>query len=336
MRSSLLDSGFSESAVSFFLQCHKPSTRSQYQSTWSRFLEYLSSVQVPWNAVKLCHVHNFLAHEASVGAKAYRTVATYKCALALPLKVCWDLDLDGPLTKKFMMGVWNTNPPRPRPMPDWDLSTLLSYIRSDLFEDLSEVSFSLLTQKVLVLLLIASGRRLSEIANLSRVSSVEDGRTFIQWLPGFRPKWFSAHSGFVPRSPSVLKMASASAHHCRNCPVRALSIFLDRRRSVISRYDDNCLWTLSQAGLASAFKSVVKAALVHAGDDRLVDIFPHQAKKFAVSYCWKYYSVDTVSESLPALTGNSSVKVLKSNYLGSVPNISLPCVVPLGTIFPSP
>ena len=69
-----------------------------------------------------------------------------------------------------------------------------------------------------------------------------------------------------------------------SCP--GLMDFLDRRRSVISRYDDNCLWTLSQAGLASAFKSVVKAALVHAGDVRLVDIFPHQAKKFAVSYCW--------------------------------------------------
>ena len=336
MRSSLRNDGFSEAATSLFLSCHKISTLSQYQSTWSRFLRFLDSVGVPPSAVELCHVHNFLAEEALTHGKAYRTVATYKCALSLPLWICRSLDLEGVRTKKFMMGVWNNNPPRPRPMPDWDLSTLLRFLRSDLFEDLNEVSFDLLTQKVLVLLLIASGRRLGEIANLSRVTSVQDSRTFVHWLPSFRAKWCSGFSGFTPLSPSFCRLDSVVDRHLRNCPVRALEIYLARRSSVVcDRDDDACFWTLPQTGLAASFRSVVKASLAHAGLSRDLSIFPHQTKKLAVSLCWKYFDQDIVVKHLPALTGNSSIKVLKGSYLGTVPDIALPTVVPLGTIPPS-
>ena len=336
MKRSLLNDGFSMAAVDYFLSCHKSSTQSQYQSTWARFLAFLDSELVRPSEVRLYHVHNFLAKEALDKGKAYRTVATYKCALALPLKICWDLDLDNIHTRKFMMGVWNGNPPKPTPMPSWDLSELLVFIRSDLFEDLREVSFSLLTQKVLVLLLIASGRRISEIANLSRITSVVGNRTSIDWLPDFSVKWCSGFSGFVPDPPSFLRLSSDSDRHLRNCPVRALNIFLERRNLVVNNLDDDCFWTLSPTGLASAFRSVVRAALVHAGSSSEVRIYPHQTKKFAVSYCWKYFSSKCVKDKLPARTGNKSLKVLKGKYLGSVPDIKVHCVVPLGTISPTP
>ena len=336
MRSSLERDGFSEAACRLFLSCHKESTRSQYQSTWARFLRFLDSVGVAPSAVELCHVHNFLAEEVLVHGRAYRTIATYKCALSLPLRISRSLDLESFHTRKFMMGVWNHNPPRPRPMPEWDLSVLLRFLRSDLFEDLNEVSFDLLTQKVLVLLLIASGRRLGEIANLSRVTSVQGSRTFVHWLPAFRAKWCSGFSGFTPLSPSFCRLNSVIDRDLRNCPVRALDIYLTRRKSIVcGRDDDACFWTLPQSGLAASFRSVVKASLSHAGLSRDLSIFPHQTKKLAVSLCWKYFSQDEVVKRLPALTGNSSVKVLKGSYLGTVPDISLPTVVPLGTIPPS-
>ena len=332
MRDSLSEEGFSSAAVDIVLDCHKRSTCSQYQSTWSKFLDFLVLENVRPDRLKLCHVHNFLAHEAEVGNKAYRTIATYKCALALPLKLCFDIDLDGVRTKKFMMGAWNRNPPKARPMPSWDLSDLMLFLRSDRFEDLRSVSFDLLTQKVLALILIASGRRISEIANLSRVTYVRGTRTYIEWLPGFRAKWDSGFSGFVPQSPSILKMRSSNERFLRNCPVRALEIFLERRASVVCARNDDCLWTIGKAGLASAFRSLVKASRRHWCKSVFVDFYPHQTKKFTVSYCWKYFQ--NVEEKLPARTGNSSFKVLKKSYLGPVPDIRLPCVLPLGTIFP--
>ena len=332
MRASLLADGFSNSAVDIILDCHKQSTCTQYQSTWSKFLDFLDSENVRPDRLRLCHVHNFLAHESEVGNKAYRTIATYKCALALPLKICFDLDLDNVKTQKFMMGAWNRNPPKARPMPSWDLSDLLLFLRSDLFEDLESVSFSLLTQKVLALVLIASGRRISEIANLSRISYVQGSRTYVEWLPGFRAKWSSGFTGFVPQSPSILRMKSSNDRFLRNCPVRALEIYMARRRDVVYSRNDDCLWTLGKAGLASTFRSLVKASRRHWSKSVQIDLFPHQAKRFAVSYCWKYFR--DVEEKLPVRTGNSSSKVLKKSYLGPVPDIRLPCVVPLGTIFP--
>ena len=54
---------------------------------------------------------------------------------------------------------------------------------------------------------------------------------------------------------------------------------------VVNSVKDNCLWTLSQAGLSYAFHSVVWASLAHVEDPCLVDVFPRQTKKLTVSYC---------------------------------------------------
>ena len=75
---------------------------------------------------------------------------------------------------------------------------------------------------------------------------------------------------------------------------------------------------------------------MHAGSSDEVRIYPHQTKKFAVSYCWKYFTADNVKENLPGRTGNKSLKVLKGKYLGTVPDIRVHCVVPLGTLIPHP
>jgi len=205
-------------------------------------------------------------------------------------------------------------------------------LRSDRFEDLHDVPFNLLTQKVLALLLIGSGRRISEIANLSLVTFVRNSRTFIEWMPDFRAKWCSGFSGFTPQSPSILKMNSSSSRDLKNCPVRALTIYLERRASVTGCNDNSCLWNVGQASLAASFRSLIKASRRHVGRSVDIDMYPHQAKRFAVSYCWKHFV--GVESALPAKVGNKSVGVLKRSYLGPVPDIRLPCVVPLGTIFP--
>ena len=149
-------------------------------------------------------------------------------------------------TKSFMQGCYNLNPPRKCPMPSWDLSHILTFLQTDKFEDIRDIPFILLTLKLLFLLLIATGRRISEIAALSRSTFVKGKRTFIKWLPGFRPKWDSAHSKFVPESPSILKMDSKSSRSLRTCPLRVLEVFLERRKSQFNPSNDDCLWTHSK------------------------------------------------------------------------------------------
>ena len=58
VKRSLLGDGFTLDAVYYFLNCHKLSTRAQYQSTWSRFLSFLDAKQVLPGKLRLCHVFN--------------------------------------------------------------------------------------------------------------------------------------------------------------------------------------------------------------------------------------------------------------------------------------
>ena len=81
-----------------------------------------------------------------------------------------------------MKGLRRKRPPkRSAPMPSWDLSDLLSYLRSSSFEPLVSADHSSLVQKVGLLFLLATGRRVGEISNLTCVVVEEDGRWVFQW-----------------------------------------------------------------------------------------------------------------------------------------------------------
>ena len=77
------------------LGCHKISTIKQYQTAWSKFLAYLEGERIRHDRIRLCHVLNFLSFEQEVNERAYSTIAAYKCALFLPLKIALNLDLAG-------------------------------------------------------------------------------------------------------------------------------------------------------------------------------------------------------------------------------------------------
>ena len=92
----------------------------------------------------------------------------------------YDVDVDNPLTTSFMKGLYREKPPcRGAPLPAWDLTDLLKYLQTPFFEPLAGVSWDRLIQKTLALILLASGRRLNEIANLSRYSYSKEGGFFL-------------------------------------------------------------------------------------------------------------------------------------------------------------
>ena len=53
-------------------------------------------------------------------------------------------------------------------MPRWSLNLVLEYLKGNHFEPLESANLTMLTRKALFLILLASGRRKGEIANLSR------------------------------------------------------------------------------------------------------------------------------------------------------------------------
>ena len=198
------------------------------------------------------------------------------------------------------MGVWNGNPPNPIFMPKWDLSVLLLFLRTDLLEDLHVVEFELLTQNILVLLLI--GLLWLEVTipllfRTLRFCTSFPFKTALWGCWGF--SWRDVAWLLIPSRMIVFGLYLKRAYL-----VRSILLFgLPWLRLKIQGW-----WMFSPARLY---------------------------KKLAVSYCWKYISSCVVKDKPPARTGNSSVKVSKGSHLGSVPDIQLLCVVPLGMIFPS-
>ena len=93
-----------------------------------------------------------------------------------------------------MRGFYRTNPPViSAAMPVWSLNTLFTFLKSELFEPLENADMFHLTMKTVCLLLLATGRRASEVANLGRTSHCRGGFPgfFLNWAnPGFQSKNF--------------------------------------------------------------------------------------------------------------------------------------------------
>ena len=332
MKNSFVSDGFDTFSVSIMLKEHKDSSVNQYQGVWTKFLFYLEDRHIEHGTIVLSTVFNFLAYHVTALNRKYRTIAAYRCALRHPLKYRLGLDLDSPESDSFMRGLFNYVPPvRRAPMPEWTLSVLLRYLKEGPFEPLESVSWELLTQKTLALLLLASGRRISELANISRSFERVGNRVSLLWIPGFRAKYHSRK--FSPDHPSILTLDSRVGSDLLLCPVRAWWTFLGRRPSVSNSRDNRCFWSLSQGSLSYLFVKLVKSALRFAGRSDKVRIGPHQMRKLAASYSRNFLGGSAEKDSLlMKRMGCSSLTVLQKVYFNDVPCVDFPCVVPLGTV----
>ena len=328
----LLGNNYSRFAIDIMLQQHRESSVRQYQCIWEKFLAFLDSHNISHVDIALSTVFNFLAFHAKQFQRAYRTLAAYKCALKHPLYYNSGLIIDTIESDTFMKGLFNMIPPRRcAPMPSWSLNDLLGYLRSGPFEPLEQVSWELLTQKTLALFLLASGRRISEIANISRDCYMKDGFMFLKWLPAFKAKHYT--SNFQPIDPSISKLESDDSDRLL-CPVRAWEIFSLRRARVINHVNNDCFWTLSLNSLSRVLISLVAASRRFSDCSTSVAIGPHHLRKFAASYS-KTFLVRSIKHErlLVKQMGCSSISVLKRVYINQVPPVRFTCVLPLGTLF---
>ena len=249
VKNCLVSSGFDASSVAIMLREHAPSSVNQYQRVWRKFLWYLDDRRIDHNSIVLSTVFNFLAYHVNALNRQYRTIAVYCCALKHPLKYKFDLDLDSLASETFMKGLFNSVTPISRaPMPSWPLSLLLRYLKEGPFEPLEEVSWEFLTQKTLALFLLASGRRISEISNISRSFRRLGDEISLLWIPGFKARYASRK--FSLEHPSIRPLDSSVDSELLLCPVRAWWIFLGRRPSVTNSKDDHCFWSISQGSLS--------------------------------------------------------------------------------------
>ena len=324
--------GYSGYALEFMLLRHRVSSQRQYQTCWLKFLEHLGDRSIAHDAITRDVVFNFLALLAKT--KKYRTLSVYKCALRHPLLFLINLELDCEEMVFLRCGFFNANSPERRaPSAVWSLDVVLYYLVRGPFEPLESTSWRFLCQKTLILFLLASGRRISDLANLSPSFRWEKDRLFLLWRDGFMSK--GLNMDFRPEPPSIAKLAIKGDRGDLLCPVRAWNAFRRKRASPSClTFKDGFFWPFSQKTLSDMVVSTVQKAHQFSDLETPAKIGPHQFRKFAASYSFKRFCHSPLGESsLAKRMGSRSFSIIKKNYVDPlVPDVKFRCMVPLGTI----
>lgn len=220
------------------IQCARASsTRTLYEHKWRVFESWcLESQAIPFQC-SVAVILSFLQDLIEKG-KAFSTVKVYLAAIS----AC-HVGLDGktvgqhPLVCRFMKGARRKLPTSRPLVPSWDLPTVLAALSCSPFEPLEQAELKMLSLKTVLLLALASAKRIGEIHALSV------HRACMQFSPGNTSVSMQPNPAFIPKvlgSCSPINLVAfypppfSSEEHRRLhnlCPVRALRIYIDRTQS---------------------------------------------------------------------------------------------------------
>ena len=226
-------SGFSGRAARILSGVLRESSSRLYQSRWKIFCGWCRGRSVaPVNA-SVPVVVDFLIHLRQDKGLSVSAVKGYCSALnsVLALKGR-DLAASREITTLLRSFARSVNPVELRP-PAWDVSLVLQSLTGAPYEPLRTCEERFLAQKTLLLLALASAKRIGELHALSyRVSHTRDwGEVSFASVTGFVAKTQDP-SSLAPRFEGFSVPALTNARKNRNgrllCPVQAVKVYLDR------------------------------------------------------------------------------------------------------------
>jgi hypothetical protein len=105
---------------------------------------------------------SFLTYHFEAG-KAYQTLSGYRAALSSFLPPIDGISISQlPAVQQFFKGVYNMRPPQPRYTATWSVDKVLDFIRKS-WPDNGQISFTHLSHKLLMLLMLAQPTRVAEV-----------------------------------------------------------------------------------------------------------------------------------------------------------------------------
>ncbi len=144
------------------------------------------------------------------------------------------------LVVSFLKGAKRLHPPRPLSVPPWDLEVVLKALSQPPFEPLTSVGLKELSLKTILLLALASAKRIGDLHAFSVSSDCirfgpRDCSVTLWPRLGYVPKSLSTSFRSQTVSLSALAAESSSPQRANAqtsvCPVRALRIYIDRSAS---------------------------------------------------------------------------------------------------------
>ncbi|XP_038139793.1 uncharacterized protein LOC119782750, partial [Cyprinodon tularosa] len=229
----LTTAGLPQSVINTIQNARAPSTRNLYGSKWGLFERWcLERDYVPFQC-SVPAILSFLQELIDKG-KAFSTVKVYLAAIAACHIGFGDKTASQhPLVCRFMKGARRLLPVSRPLLPPWDLSVVLEGLKGPPFEPLLGSSLKHLSLKTVLLLALASAKRVSDIHALS----VSPACT--RFDPEYTRMVLKPNPAFVPKvvgSCSPIELAAFAAPPGERrahtlCPVRAVRSYMDRTQS---------------------------------------------------------------------------------------------------------
>ncbi len=174
-----------------------PSTRHAYALKWNLFVEWCSFHREDPRRCPIRVVLSFLQQ----GLERRLSPSTLKVYVAV-IASNHDPVEGKPVGKhdwvvKFLRGARRLNPPRPPSIPSWDLSLVLRALQQGPFEPLQTVEPKFLSMKTLLLLALASIKRVGDL----HAFSVDD--SCLQFGPADSQIILRPRPGYVPKVPTT-------------------------------------------------------------------------------------------------------------------------------------
>ena len=222
--------------MNFFQAQFRTSTSRMYNQHWEKWSKWCrdNGVKDPMRP-RAAHIAGHLSYLAQTFNLSAATLRSRRAAIGSVLATRTNNSVaTDPLISGVLKGIANSQHRTPRLVPEWDLAVVLDLLKSPKYENNKLLPHDLLTYKTAFLIALASGRRASEITNLSGlrgdVHLAPQRSLSLKFLPEFLAK------NQVPGdpAPSILippltKEQDQSKLDRALCPVRALIEY--RRRS---------------------------------------------------------------------------------------------------------
>ena len=234
LKRQLSKSGYSPRVAQALSNAHRMSTRKLYDFQWSAFETYCTQQGITPISASLPEVADYLVHLRVTKKLKASSIATHMGAILSVLRQGRP-QLDTSILRSVIKSYRNEVARSLSRPPEWDLSVVLSHLRSDHYEPLSEATRLSLTVKTLFLTAIASAARVSELhaieASQVRFETRAGGSVTLGLVPTFVAKNQSSDErGRTFTIPSLQSLDGVSEEDLKLCPVRALRIYAERTK----------------------------------------------------------------------------------------------------------
>ena len=295
VRQALSALGASVDTQNMVLLQHRAGTSNVYSSAWAKWCEWCNSKKLDPLKPLPIHLANYLSHLFKECNLSASTVKVHRAAVSSTLRQLGGPSFsDEPLLSAVVRSAVLQEAKGTKRAPAWDLFLVLRDLRTHPYEPIHLISLPLLTKKTAFLLMLASGRRGSEIHALSgsEVHLESNGAYSLNFLPGFLAKNQNPEdpSPKIIIQPLTNILCEDDEDRCI-CPVRALREY--RRRTSTTRSSQKALLLslrenrtkdISRSSLARWVKQVIVEAYTRAGVSLAgINPRPHEVRALSTS-----------------------------------------------------